>query len=113
MFGWKRLESAAEARDEREWWTRIPVCWVVGYFEESSPLPSVGGSGSTGGSGDPRRSGITAALDVQECAQIGRGTPARRPRRQLSDGGRTAARAGLQPAGQPKDTGGEPAYGSR
>src|SRR4029077_5492871 len=58
---------------------------------------SAGGSGSTGRSSDARRSGITATLDVQECAQIGGGTPARRPRRELSDGGRTTARAGLQP----------------
>src|ERR1700733_9389946 len=74
---------------------------------------SAGRSGPAGGSCDSWRSGIAPALDLQERAEIGGGTPARGSRRQLSDGGRTASRDGLQFASQPENARGEPACGSR
>ena len=87
-FGWKQLGSAAEVRGERE-----TVDKDSSLLEDLDRLV------------DPVTRGIRnlRSLDVQECAQIGGGTPARGSRRQLSDGGRTAACAGLQPAGQPEE----------
>src|SRR5437588_9681091 len=59
------------------------------------------GLGSPPRSDHPRRSPIPAPLDVQEHPQLGRGTQAARPQRQLPDGSCLAPRSGLQPASQP------------
>jgi len=89
-FGWTKLESVAEGRDERERWRRIH---------------SVGGPGSTGGSGDSRdpESPLRWTCKsvrrlAEELQQEGMPSVIRR--------WRTAACAGLQPAGQPEDPGG-------
>jgi len=54
------------------------------------------GLGSARGAADARRSGIAAAVDLQEHAPLGARVERRRPRGRLSHGGVAAARSGIQ-----------------
>ena len=69
---------------------------------------------SAGRSDDARRSAVAAALDLQEHDAAGRGTDAPGPSGQSRARWATCCNAaGLQPAGQPQDAGGQPASGPR
>src|ERR1700740_1320627 len=111
--GLKELRQQKVSREARPALSRIRRKGGRTKKNRRQGSDSAGRSGSAGGSCDSWRSGITAALDLQERAEVGRGTPARGSRRQLSDGGRTAPRDGFKFAGQPENPGGETAGGSR
>ena len=57
--------------------------------------------------GDSRGPGVAVAVDLQECPQVGRGTPVHGARDQPPPGRRTAPRTRRQPPGQPQDERGE------
>src|SRR5262249_23308865 len=67
--------------------------------------------GAASRASEPRGSGIAAALDLQEGAQVGGRTPAAWASDQASDGGRTAPRTGLQSTGESQDIRGQLASG--
>src|SRR6185437_10788785 len=79
-----------------------------GRPEESIPqrFRSAGGSGKTAGAGDAGGPAEPTAVDLQKRAESRRRTAGSRARGESYAGCGTAARAEVQPAGEPQDEGG-------